>query len=128
MSSVPKIDGHLTYIQKLNQLLIPEQKNCWKVLDLFAGCGGLSLGFETVGFNVMGIEMNPNYVETYNRNLTGHCILKKITEEVDLDEHVDVIVGGPPCQPYSETGAGFEKRQVEEEVDEEEKPKKKSFK
>jgi len=118
MSSLNVRDDHLTYIKKLDQLSIPSQKNNWKVLDLFAGCGGLSLGFESAGFDVTGFEMNPKYVETYNRNLSGNCRLKKITEEVDFDEHVDVIIGGPPCQPYSETGAGFTKG----------KDKKKSFK
>ena len=118
MSSLDAVDDHLTYIEKLDQLSIPNQKNNWKVLDLFAGCGGLSLGFECVGFNVTGFEMNTKYVETYNRNLSGNCRLKKITEEVDFNEHVDAIIGGPPCQPYSETGAGFTKG----------KDKKKSFK
>ena len=48
MSSLNVRGDHLAYIEKLNQLSIPNQKNNWKVLDLFAGCGGLSLGFESL--------------------------------------------------------------------------------
>jgi C-5 cytosine-specific DNA methylase len=41
------------------------------VIDLFAGCGGLALGFEAQGFRTIGYEMKPIAVETYNANLDG---------------------------------------------------------
>jgi len=112
------IDRHSEYLEKLSQLKLPATSNGWKVLDLFAGCGGLSLGFESAGFDVTGYEMNPKYVATYNKNLRGECFEQRISEDVAFEGRVDVIVGGPPCQPYSETGAGFAKG----------KNKKKSFK
>ena len=42
-------------------------------LDLFAGCGGLALGFEAQQFNTIGIESNHDASQTYNRNLRGTC-------------------------------------------------------
>ena len=44
------------------------------VVDLFAGCGGLSLGFEANGFKTIGYEMDENASKTYNKNLLGECI------------------------------------------------------
>ena len=41
------------------------------VLDLFAGCGGLSLGFESIGFKTIGYESKKDAVDTYNKNLNG---------------------------------------------------------
>lgn len=44
------------------------------VLYLFAGCGGLSFGFEAAGFRAMGYEMDKAAAHTYNTNLLGECI------------------------------------------------------
>ena len=74
------------------------------MLDLFAGCGGLSLGFEAQGFAVTGFEMDAKAVETYNHNLLGPCFTEKLTTETVFDEYYDVVIGGPPCQPFSVGG------------------------
>ena len=79
------------------------------VLDLFAGCGGLALGFEVQGFRSIGYEMRKAAVATYSANLTGDC------NEVFLElgkphEAADVIIGGPPCQPFSQFGYQLGKR------------------
>ena len=73
------------------------------VLDLFAGCGGLTLGFEVQGFRSVGYEIKKAAVDTYTRNLSGDC--REIFLEIGMpDEAADVIIGGPPCQPFSQFG------------------------
>jgi DNA (cytosine-5)-methyltransferase 1 len=80
-----------------------EEKNNFKVLDLFAGCGGLALGFEAVGFDTIGYEKDADAVKTYNYNLKGNCHEELLTTETILPA-VDIIIGGPPCQPFSVGG------------------------
>lgn len=72
-------------------------------LDLFAGCGGLSLGFEAAGFETLGYEMVDAYSATYNKNLRGRCYAEKLTANTRFPE-TDVVIGGPPCQPFSVGG------------------------
>ncbi len=73
------------------------------VLDLFAGCGGLTLGFEVQGFRSIGYEMKKAVVDTYSANLSGDC--HEVFLEIGKpDEAAEVIIGGPPCQPFSQFG------------------------
>jgi DNA (cytosine-5)-methyltransferase 1 len=74
------------------------------VLDLFAGCGGLALGFEAAGFKTVGFEKLKDACDTYNKNLLGECRAIVLEPDQDLVERADVIVGGPPCQPFSVSG------------------------
>lgn len=73
------------------------------VVDLFAGCGGLSLGFEANGFKTIGFEMDVNASHTYNQNLLGECFIEKLTPESTYPK-ADIVIGGPPCQPFSVGG------------------------
>lgn len=73
------------------------------VVDLFAGCGGLSLGFEANGFKTIGYEMDENATKTYNHNLIGKCYNQKLTIETKYPK-ADIVIGGPPCQPFSVGG------------------------
>jgi DNA (cytosine-5)-methyltransferase 1 len=95
----------MNYIEKINTFLKPTNGLKYKVLDLFAGCGGLSLGFESLGFKTVGYEMETKAVETYNTNLLGTCIEQKLTTESIFEAYdFDVVIGGPPCQPFSVGG------------------------
>lgn len=82
-------------------------------MDLFAGAGGMSLGFDNAGFkNLLAVEFNKDFAETYKKNFPRHNLIvddiKNVTEQQIYDiiknEKVDVIVGGPPCQGFSIAG------------------------
>ena len=92
------------YLKKL-ELLQPANatESGLKALDLFAGCGGLALGFESAGIETLGYEMDPDAVKTYNSNLNGICKEEILTVDTDYP-HADIIIGGPPCQPFSVGG------------------------
>ena len=79
-----------------------------KVLDLFCGCGGLSLGFQEAEFDIVKAFDNwEKAVEIYNANFFHQAELIDIynltTEYLDSFSP-DVIIGGPPCQDYSSAG------------------------
>lgn len=93
----------MNYIDRINSLLVPKITENAVVLDLFAGCGGLSLGFEAAGFQTIGYEMNPDAAATYNANLVGNCIVDKLTLDSQYPE-AQIVIGGPPCQPFSVGG------------------------
>lgn len=74
----------------------------FRLIDLFAGCGGMSLGFERSGSfaPVFAVEHDKWAAETYESNLPGdvHC---GGIEELNSFPRADVVVGGPPCQAFS---------------------------
>lgn len=80
-----------------------------RVADLFAGAGGLGLGFESAGFDTVGFESDADAAATYAEHL-GECPMITLTPETDfaslLPGGVDAVIGGPPCQPYSRAGSG----------------------
>ena len=90
------------------------------VIDLFCGCGGLSLGFEKAGYNILlGIDIWKDALTTFKYNHKGSETLCADLSSIDYSEvdslikgqKVDVIIGGPPCQGFSIAG----KRVVDDE-------------
>jgi len=103
----------------------------YTVIDLFAGCGGLSLGLYQAGWNgIFAIEKNPNAFETLDYNLIegkqhfawpqwlpiGPLNILEVNEKYKtqlrkLRGQVDLVAGGPPCQGFSMAG-----KRVEDDV------------
>lgn len=95
-----------------------------RVLDLFSGCGGLSLGFHKAGFQIVaGVELDPEAIRSHATNFhkdsgyyEQHCvprdILKVSPEKIfnsiglqgDTASQIDIIIGGPPCQAFTRIG------------------------
>lgn len=92
------------FVAELDRLLKPAAPHGPLVLDLFAGCGGLGLGFEAAGFETLGYEMNPDAADSYTKNLRGECRTEFITNGTEFPPAA-VIIGGPPCQPFSVGGS-----------------------
>lgn len=92
-----------------------------RVLDLFAGCGGISLGFKAAGFRIAAaVEWDPVAARSHARNFhpddfERHAVARDVTKTEpaaicrdlglgDVVRAIDVIVGGPPCQAYARVG------------------------
>lgn len=82
---------------------------CFKlnIISLFSGAGGLDLGFKNAGFEIsIANEFDKNIWETFEKN-HDTPLIKGDIREIDLHEfsYADGIIGGPPCQSWSEAGS-----------------------
>ena len=80
-----------------------------KILSWFSGCGGLDLGFEKAGFDIpIANEFDKNIWKTFEVNHPQTKLLKEDIRKIDaktLPKDIDGIIGGPPCQSWSEAGS-----------------------
>jgi len=90
------------------------QKNNLKIIDIFSGCGGLTLGFKNAGFkDLLAVDNDQPSLETYKNNFPETNTLnldlfkpdsiKEIVSSIGKNK-VSGIIGGPPCQGFSLTG------------------------
>lgn len=85
-----------------------------RTIDLFAGCGGLSLGFQNVGFEVVAaFEFWDVAADCYEKNFS-HPVYRLDLSNVEEAEKIirqyepEIIIGGPPCQDFSHAGKRIE--------------------
>jgi DNA (cytosine-5)-methyltransferase 1 len=90
-----------------------ERQPAPRALDLFCGAGGLSLGLRDAGFSVIaGADVDQWAVETHTANVGGLGWVGDLGDPTDLlehlegwgIEHVELVAGGVPCQPFSRAG------------------------
>jgi DNA (cytosine-5)-methyltransferase 1 len=115
VSRMAKVNYEETpYTSVLNSLSVKKDKRRPKAIALFSGCGGMTLGFQCAGFDVIGhVEIDETANKMYaanfpNSELLGADITKIIDDEIQSWTSrfgkIDAIIGGPPCQGFSLAG------------------------
>jgi DNA (cytosine-5)-methyltransferase 1 len=102
------LDDESVYYDRLEGKLLKEEKR-YRLIDLFAGAGGLTLGFtEKFGHPfepVWANDFDEDAVATYNVNFGDHCLWGDIVDLLEDSQtqipRAEVVIGGPPCQGFS---------------------------
>ena len=94
-------------------------------IDLFSGAGGLGLGLQEAGFNViLGVDKYPQAAETHAAHFGGASLCADLSDPAIIDSidealkgiSIDLVAGGPPCQPFSQAGKSKIRHLVKEGV------------
>lgn len=101
-------EDEVTYESRCSGELLDNPRR-YRIIDLFSGAGGMSLGFSEVFGqpfqSVWANDFNQFCVNTYNENFGPHCVAGDIVEILEKNEieipQADVVIGGPPCQGFS---------------------------
>lgn len=98
-------------LQEIAQAALKQKKPL--AIDLFCGAGGLSLGLQEAGFNViLGVDKYQPSVETHRAQFGGASVHADLSDPEVIQKigaalkniHIDLVAGGPPCQPFSQAG------------------------
>jgi DNA (cytosine-5)-methyltransferase 1 len=86
--------------------MLPVSPLRYTAVSLYAGAGGLDLGFSRGGFELLwAIDSNPHAVATYKANLGDHIVKGKLPDDGPPESlRPDLVIGGPPCQGFSVIG------------------------
>ena len=87
----------------------PTNPTAYKTIDLFSGCGGMSLGFQNAGFDIIAAYDNwKPAVDVYKQNFSHPIYSADLSDEAVqasiLSLAPNVVIGGPPCQDFSSAG------------------------
>jgi len=101
-------EDEATYASRYSGESLKDPKR-YRLIDLFSGAGGMSLGFSEVFGqpfqSVWANDFNQSCVDTYNENFGPHCVAGDIVEILNQTKfeipQADVVIGGPPCQGFS---------------------------
>ena len=101
------------FCKTLDQSQLPMTRDAKPTaIDLFCGCGGMGLGLEMAGFEVLyANDINMDAANTYrekppcgNRGVRRHIMYRPARREKRVGRSVDIIAAGPPCQGFSTLG------------------------
>ena len=95
-------DSGVSWHRQLQFDLEPSSQPTHTVIDLYCGAGGFSLGFAASGFRACGIDRDPDAVATFRANI-GQAECLNLNSDISLPK-ADVLIAGPPCQPWSRAG------------------------
>jgi DNA (cytosine-5)-methyltransferase 1 len=110
------IDGFLKYTAALRR------KGARLAADFFSGAGGLSLGLERAGYKVVfGADHDPSAIRTHTHHFGGMSVDWDLSDAAAINNvaaickaaEVDLVAGGPPCQPFSKAGRSMIRHRVE---------------
>lgn len=121
---LPKHPNHCATRDDLRSLC-QERRAAGRVLaaDLFSGAGGISLGLEEAGFEVvLGVDHFTDAVKTHAHHFAGMSVDWDLSTEESIEDvaglirdcGIEILAGGPPCQPFSKAGRNGIRKLVEE--------------